>query len=309
MIDPYDEIVIPDVVDLRLLRALQAVAEEGSFAAAAGLLGCSQPAVSQQIAQLEAQVGTPVFFRRPVRLTEAGRVLLAARSQVATVLAAAQAEIAAVNDGEAGEIRVGAFDSACARLMPSALHLFRVKFPGVRIVLVECETHEAHRRLQAGDLDIAVTFDYDRFPVAVPRGLRRSVGMDDPVAVAVPASHPLAGKVIELAELADAPWIETPVTASQLDQLAEIARVPGFRAQLRFDGDDFRTVLNLVAAGLGVALLPTLVLADLPVGAATCRLQDAPLLRRIHVDRPDTVRASRSVTAMEASLRHVLREP
>ena len=104
MIGAYDPIMKADAEpELRHLRALRAVAEEGSFAGAAAVLGCSQPAVSQQIAQLETHLGVPVLHRRPLRLTDAGRVLLAAGKEVVTVLAAAQAEIAAISEGEAGE--------------------------------------------------------------------------------------------------------------------------------------------------------------------------------------------------------------
>ena len=307
MIGAYDSIMKADAgPELRNLRALRAVAEEGSFAGAAAVLGCSQPAVSQQIAQLETHLDVPVLHRRPLRPTDAGRVLLAAGNEVVTVLAAAQAEIAAISEGEAGEVRVGAFDSACARLLPTALRDFRQTFPGGQVVLVECETAEAHSLLLSGELDIAVTFDYNRFPVSVPRGVTRSPAVDDPVQVAVPQSHRFAGKVIDLAELAAEQWIETPVTASQLDVLAEITGLPGFRAKMTFRGDDFQTVINLVAAGLGIALLPSLVLSDLPRGVARCGLRHVPLLRRIYVERPNSKQVTRAVAGLEVSLRRVL---
>ena len=181
MIGAYDSIMKADAgPELRHLRALRAVAEEGSFAGAAAVLGCSQPAVSQQIAQLETHLGVPVLHRRPLRPTDAGRVLLAAGDEVVTVLAAAQAEIAAISEGEAGEVRVGAFDSACTRLLPTALRDFRQTFPGGQVVLVECETTEAHSLLLSGELDIAVTFDYNRFPVSVPRGANAQSGRRRP---------------------------------------------------------------------------------------------------------------------------------
>ena len=96
------------------------------------------------------------------------------------------------------------------------------------------------------------------------------------------------------------------MTASQLDVLAEITGLPGFRAKMTFRGDDFRTVINLVAAGLGIALLPSLVLSDLPRGEARCGLRHVPLLRRIYVERPNSKQVTRAVAGLEVSLRRVL---
>ena len=87
--------------------------------------------------------------------------------------------------------------------------------------------------------------------------------------------------------------------------LAEITGLPGFRAKMTFRGDDFRTVINLVAAGLGIALLPSLVLSELPRGVARCGLRHVPLLRRIYVERPDSKQVTRAVAGLEVSLRRV----
>ncbi|MGW4962496.1 LysR family transcriptional regulator [Nonomuraea sp. NPDC004186] len=294
---------MPGQLEPRLLATLEAVVRLGSFAAAAEELGYTQGAVSQQIADLERRAGLRLLDRRPVRPTAAGTVLLRAEEAVRAAMTRARTELEALNAGQSGEVRLGAFVSAAAGLVPPALAAFRRACPGVRVTLSQYETEDAYQRLLRGDLDLAVTFDYSWFPLPPPPGLRRSLIGRDPVMVALPARHALAGRTsLSLADLAGEAWIGTPVTGPTLGPLAELARSAGFRPRLAFEGDDFRTVLQLVAHELGIAVLPALALTDTVDGVVARAIAEEPLVRFLYCCRIDTAGAPAIVTRLETCL-------
>ncbi|MBE1470158.1 LysR family transcriptional regulator [Kibdelosporangium phytohabitans] len=287
------------MIDPRLLVTLEAVVRLGSFAAAAAELGYTQSAVSQQIADLERRAGLRVLDRRPVRPTAAGMVLLRVAGEVRAAMSRATTELTALDAGRAGEVRLSAFVSAANTIVPAALAKLRETHPGVVVSLTQLETTDSYDALLRGDVDLAVTFDYDRFPQPEPSGVRRTPLGRDPVVVALPATHPLADREsVSLADLADESWIGTPVTGTHLDLLAELARSPGFKPRLAFDGDDFRTVLGLVAHGLGIAPLPTLALADTVSRVVAVPITEEPLVRFLYTCRLDTTRTPGIVTCL-----------
>ncbi len=284
------------VVDPRLLATLEAVVRTGSFAAAAAELGYSPPAVSQQIADLERRVGLRVLERRPVHPTQAGQVLLDAEFRLRAVLAAAATELDAVRDGTTGHVRLGAFASAAAHLVPGAL----ARLSGVRIALRQVETDAAHVALVRGELDLALTFDYDLDPVPLLAGLRRRLVVREPVVAVLPTAHPLASRaVVDLADLAGDTWVATPQACLRLDAVRELAAV---RPELRFDGDDFHTVIGLVEAGLCVALLPRLSLRHSAAAVVARPLAGSPLTRDVYATRLDTRRTPQVVLTLERLL-------
>nr|WP_198151830.1 LysR substrate-binding domain-containing protein [Kibdelosporangium sp. MJ126-NF4] len=290
-------------IEPRLLATLEAVVRLGSFASAAEELGYTQSAVSQQIADLERRAGLRVLARRPVRPTAAGTILLRVAGEIRASMSRATAELTALDDGQAGEVRLSAFVSAANSIVPAALAMLRKTHPGVLVSLTQLETSDSYDRLLRGDVDLAVTFDYDRFPQPQPTGLRRTPLHRDPVVVALPAAHPLADRQsVSLTDLADESWIGTPVTDVHLGLLAELARSPGFKPRLAFDGDDFRTVLGLVAHGLGIAPLPTLALAGVAEGVVAVPIVEEPLVRFLYTCRLDTTRAPSIVTRLEQCL-------
>jgi len=283
-------------VDPRLLATLEAVVRTGSFAAAAAELGYSSPAVSQQIAELERRVGLRVLERRPVRPTQAGQVLLDAEFRLRGVLATAAAELDAVRDGSTGHVRLGAFASAAAHLVPGAL----ARLTGVRIVLRQVETDAAYVALARGELDLALTFDYALDPVPLPTGLRRSLVVREPVVAVLAAGHPLASRqFVDLADLAGDTWVATPQACLRLDLVRELAAV---RPELRFEGDDFHTVIGLVEAGLCVALLPRLSLRHSAAAVVARPLAGTPLTRDVYATRLDTRHTPQVVTTLERLL-------
>lgn len=294
--------------DPRHLVTLAAVVRLGSFAAAADELGYTQPAVSQQIAELERRVGARVVVRRPVRATEAGKVLLDTEAAISTSMSRAATELAALADGTGGEVRLGAFISAAAAIVPPALARLRATHPAVHITLRELEQRDTHALLFRGEIDLAITFDYEHAPEPAPAGLKQEHLMDDPIMVVLPVGHPLAGAgSVTPADLPPDAWINTVVDVRDL-AASPIDGVRGSGHRLGFDGMDFRTALNLVAAGLGVALLPRLLVLDAPASVVALPLRRPTIIRRLYTCRLDTRGVTASIRRLESYLREAVAE-
>ena len=290
--------------DPRQLRTLESVVRLGSFSAAADELGYTQSAVSQQISELERRVGSRVVARRPVRPTETGRVLLGTETAIGTAMTRAAAELAALTAGDAGELRLGAFISAAAAIAPPALALLRASHPGLTVTLRELEQRQMYAALLRDQIDLAVTFDYRHAPDPPPEGILRRHLTDDPVMVALPAGHPLAGSgEVDPHDVGSHEWINTAVADGGLDLTSS---GDDHEHRLTFDGQDFRTALNLVAAGLGVALLPRLSLLDAPPEVVARPLRRPGVVRRIHTCRLDTGHVSASVGRLQTCLEQAL---
>lgn len=292
--------------DPRHLLTLEAVVRLESFAAAAEELGYTQSAVSQQIAELEKRVGARVLNRRPVFPTEGGRILLEAELSISASMSRIATELRALNDGTGGVVRLGAFISAGSSIVPPALARLRASHPGLEITLRETEQRESHALLLRGEIDLAITFDYDHAPIPAPAGLVQRHFMDDPIMVVVPRDHRLAGAAsVALKELLAEEWINTAVEFRDL-AASSIANDREIEAHhVRFDGMDFRTALNLVASGLGIALLPRLLLHDAPDEVVALPLKRPAFVRRLHLCRLATRETPASIRTLEGYLREV----
>ena len=244
-------------VELRHLAALQAVAEEGSFGRAAVRLGYTQSAVSQQIATLERLVGERLVERpggpRPVSLTEAGAVLLRHADGIVARLRAAQADLAALQDGSAGSLRVGTYQSVGARVLPEVMLRFSQAHPKVDVQLSESEDGALLRQVEAGDLDL--TF----IQLPTPEGPFEAIELlRDPHLLVVPAGSPLAaGPAPSLREIAEMPLLGYR-TCSTGHQVEQQLKMRGHTPDIVFRSDDNGTMQGMVAAGVGVALMPAL---------------------------------------------------
>jgi DNA-binding transcriptional LysR family regulator len=252
------------VLDIRRLQTLRAVAREGSLSAAARTLGYTQPAISHQIARLEDEVGTALLTRlgRGVQLTDAGLTLVEHADAVLSRLSAAEEDVAAIAGLRAGRVRLAAFPSGSATLMAGALTRLRADHPGIEVSFAEAEPEDALPLLRAGELDLVLGFSY----AAV--GLREGgdvVGVPllrDPTHAVVPAGHPAArgDGPLALEELAGQTWIAGCERCR--GHLLHVAAAAGFTPRIDFATDDHLTVQSLVAAGLGVSLLPALALCS-----------------------------------------------
>ncbi len=246
-------------VELRHLAALQAVAEAGSFRAAAARLGYTQSAISQQVAALERAVGARLVERpggpRPVYLTECGKLVLRHAEAIMARLEAAKADVAAALAGGAGLLRVGSFQSAGARILPELVRRFAAAFPSVEVRLEESASdYDLLESVERGDLDLSFVM------LPLPEGPFAIVELvHDPWVLLVPAGSPLAAREqpVTLREIAGLPLIGARLCRSQeLVHAHFLAR--GLEPSYVFHSDENTTIHGLVAAGAGIALVPRL---------------------------------------------------
>ncbi len=246
-------------LDLRHLIALKAIADEGSFGRAAGRLGYTQSAISQQIATLERVVGLRLIDRpggpRPISLTEAGRILLRHVEAIEARLFAAKADMEALEAGDAGRLRVGTFQSVGARVLPTLLRRFGQEHPRVEVVLQEhAEEDELLELVERGALDLTfMTLPVERRPLEELELLR------DPYVLVVPAGSPLAAlkRPPTMKEIALQPLVgfnKCRAMDGVETQLASSGRAPN----VVFRSDNNGTVQGLVGAGVGVSVAPLL---------------------------------------------------
>jgi len=247
-------------VELRHFLALEAVARERSFAKAAVALGYTQSAISQQIAMLERQVGQKLVERpggpKPVSLTEAGELLLTHAEAIAARVAAAQADLTALGDGEAGTLRVGVFQSVGQRILPELMRRFSASWPKVDVTLTESANDiDLLTLVERGELDVTFSdLPLTDGPLEAIELLR------DPYVLVVPADSELGrrGQAPPLREIAQLNLIGHK-------QCRTLARTEAaFRQPVHyvFQSDHNQTVQALVSAGVGVALVPRLTMDE-----------------------------------------------
>jgi DNA-binding transcriptional LysR family regulator len=245
------------------LKVLTEVVGRGSFSAAAEALSYTQSAVSQAIARLEAETGTTLVVRdrQGIRPTAAGATLVEHAETIFAQIDAAETDLAAVLGVRIGRLRMASFPSAGATLMPLAIATFREAHPDVSLTLAEGEPEEIAPRLRAGEFDLALLFEFPGVRERPGAGLR-SVGLlEDPMHVALPAAHPLADKrALTLADLRDEDWVQTSASSPCARHVVRSCLGAGFEPRVTFESDDYETVQGLVAAGVGVALIPRLAL-------------------------------------------------
>jgi molybdate transport repressor ModE-like protein len=244
-------------VELRHLIALRAVADEGSVAAAARRLGYSQPGLSQQLATLERLLGSRLVERRPgireATLTEAGELVLSHGAALLARAQAADADLRDLQSGAAGALRLGVFPSVGARIVPPLLQRLADRWPQLDVLLVEdASDRRLLEKIEAAELDLAFTMlPLGDGPFAALQVLR------DPYVVLLAAGSPIAERTraLGLRELGQIPLIGFRHSQAYPEAFL---RAHGIDARIRFRIDDNETLVGLVAAGLGAALVPRL---------------------------------------------------
>jgi DNA-binding transcriptional LysR family regulator len=267
-------------IEVRHLAALQALAEEASFQRAGRRLGYSQPAVSQQLATLERIVGAQLVNRprvsQPLTLTEAGKRLLVHAKAIQANLAIAEAELVGV--GEATQLRIGAYQTIAAHLLPHVLREFARETPHIEVVLTDNPGDERLvALLEEGDLDLA----FVDLPLRLHRALEtESLAIDEYVLV-VPHNSPVAlrGEPVRVADLADLKLIGFNHSGSTQRVITHL-RSQGVEPQFALRSDDNTVVQGFLAAGFGAALIPRLA-ADLLGGQVAVLRFEAPLPPRV----------------------------
>ncbi|WP_214321059.1 LysR family transcriptional regulator [Nonomuraea sediminis] len=242
------------MLDVVRLRVLVTVARRGSLTAAAKELHYSQPSVSHHLARLEAETGAKLIQRagRGIRLTEAGKLLAERGAEIIGRLDAASEELAAHVGLRSGRVRLAAFPSALGTFVPGAVTCLARSHPGLRINLTETEPPEAMRLLRAGRVDVAVVFRYD--DTAPEDGDIQLIPLFDDPSYLLSDTPPG-----ELWEHADSPWIAGCDRCRS--HLLEVCGEAGFEPRISFTSDDIVAVQALVAAGMGLTLLPGLALS------------------------------------------------
>ncbi|MBW1599954.1 LysR family transcriptional regulator [Streptomyces sp. JJ38] len=280
----------------RHIRTFHEVVRTGSYTAAARSLGYTQPAITQQIKALEREVGAPLFLRvgRRMRLTEAGETLARHAGAILDSMAVAQEQVRALSRLNTGRVRICAFPSASATLVPEALARLAAGHPGVRAELQESEPPESLHRVVRGECDISLAFTYPGLDEQVPPELVEIPLLEDQLTVLLPAGHPMARRrAVRLAELSEERWIAGCLRCRSnfLHECAEL----GFAPDVVFTTDDNLVVQSLVAEGLGIAMMPGLVLSFLAHRKVVGRALDPASRRRIsayvlreHLDIPAT---------------------
>jgi len=277
------------MLSLARLRVLQAVVQRGSFSAAADTLDYTQSAVSQAIARLEAETGTALVVRdrRGVRPTPAGATLLEHADAIFAQVQAAEDELAALLGLRAGRLRVASFPSAGSTLMPEAVATFRRRHPHIELTLSEGEPEEIAPRLRDGEFDLALLFEFPGAGRVVEGPLSVTPLLDDPMHLALPAEHPLAhNPAPSLSDLAEQDWVQTSAASACARHVVRLCVTAGFEPHVTFESDDYATVQGLVAAGVGVALIPGLALAQPRPGIAVRSLEPESPTRHVVAATP-----------------------
>lgn len=266
---------------MRQLLYFERVAELGSFTRAAQALHLVQPALSQQVAALEREVGLPLFHReaRGVRLTEAGERLLPYARRVLSELERAQQALGALRELRTGRVALGLPPSATLSLLPAILEAFRRRYPALEVQIVEEMTDVLVEQLLDGRLDLAVV----SFPIDDHRLVTRPLFRERLVLV-VPPNHRLAqAERVDLAELATEPWI-LPYRRHGTRALVEAAcQQSGFSLCVAVELSGLGPIKQLVQRGVGISILPPAVVEnELKLG----------LLKIVEIDRPPLVRTA-----------------
>ncbi|MET8698855.1 LysR family transcriptional regulator [Kitasatospora sp. NPDC004723] len=261
------------MLDVRRLRLLRELAHLGTIAAVAEALSFSPSAVSQQLSVLEKEAGVPLLERtgRRVTLTPAGRNLVRHAEAVLERLEQADAELAHARDGLAGPLRIGTYPSAARAIIPAVLAELAGWHPGLEPMVTEVDPAEVAAALRAGELDVALVHEYDLVPADPEPGLAVTRPIfTEPMYLAARVPGTVADQRAE-------PWILAPPGTLCHSMAVRACESAGFAPRIRHQIDDFATVLALVAAGQGVALVPHLGIDRPPPGVVLTRL---PMYRR-----------------------------
>ena len=301
------------MLDVKRLNIFREVVSKGSFSAAADALDYSQSAVSQAIQTLEGEAGTALIERSRggVRPTAAGAALTGHIGGILAQLDAAEDEIAAIVAGQGGHLRTASFPTAGATLMPPAIAAFRASHPGVEVSLAEGEPEEIAPRLRAGEFDLALLFEFEGVGERLAAGLRRFELFDDPLHLALPAAHRLASreKPPRLEDLREESWVQTSATSPCARHVVRSCIAAGFEPRVSFESDDYLTVQGLVAAGVGVALIPQTALSTVRDDIVVRPLAPASPVRKVFAAIPRTAAATAATATMLDVLRNVSPSP
>ncbi|TWP45006.1 LysR family transcriptional regulator [Lentzea tibetensis] len=290
------------MLDLGRLRALHAIAAHGSVGAAAGALGYTPSAVSQQIAKLERETRTALLEKRGrgVALTDAAQLLVDTAGQVLKLVEEAEVTLEELRGAAVGKLCVGAFPTAARGLLPDVLCALAERHPALDVRVLEIDPTEALDAVTRGELDLAVVHDWANTPLPVPESLSRMRICDDVADVLMPVSNPLSRKAfLEPGDLAGERWMCQPEGSICHDWLVRTFRAAGVEPNLVYRVGEYQTQFALLERGIGVALLPRLGRGPIPGNVRAVPLRPTPTRRLFAAWRTQASRRPAITAALE----------
>jgi len=271
------------VIDVRKLRMLAELERLGTISAVAAELHLSAPGVSMQLAALERELRVPLTRRqgRRVALTAAGRVLAAHGHDILDRICLAELELDALRSGTTGRYTITAFPSAARTILADACRrVLADDALAVELRITTCEPEASLAALSSGETDLAVIHAYSNVPRDVPQGITTRVLGDDPVWLATRDAE--ATSPARLQDFADHPWVTATDDLTCFHMVERACGLAGFRPRIVAESTDFSVQLELVAAGMGVALVPDLTLVHVPAGVRLLPLAE-PVERTLFI--------------------------
>ncbi len=293
------------MLDVRKLLLLRELARRDTIAAVAEALCYTPSAVSQQLAALERDAGVPLLHRtgRRVSLTPAGAALAAQTEEILALLERAAAGLAAARTGLAGPLRIGAFPTAMRTILPAALVALGRDHPGLELMVTELDPAAVPDALRSGALDVALVHEYEFVPAPRDPALDTEPLLEEAIYLASAAPPPTAGEDTSSGDPVgghrDSPWIMASPGTLCHTMAVRACQAAGFTPRIRHHADDFVTVLALVAAGQGVALVPQLGAIGPPPGVV---LTELPARRRTRIAYRNGTRHHPPVSACIAAI-------
>ncbi|TWF79688.1 DNA-binding transcriptional LysR family regulator [Pseudonocardia hierapolitana] len=297
------------MLEPRRLRLLRELANRGTIAATAQACGYTPSGVSQQLALLEREVRMPLLVRegRRVALTEAARVLVDHAERVLAELEAAEAALAGLAGSVRGTARLAAFPTAAAAFVPAAIARCRTEHPDLRVILSELETDEAVAAVRSGRIDLALVYEYALLPRVADPGVDVGPLFTEPLLAALPRGRD-APEQVPLTILRDDAWIAPHSDTALRAVLDRACGLAGFAPDIDYVSDDYTVIVALVAAGLGVALLPRLATEALSAEVQLRPVVDPALTRTVSLVTRAGGRAHPTVAALARCLREAARD-
>ena len=293
------------MLDVRKLLLLRELARRDTIAAVAEALCYTPSAVSQQLAALERDAGVPLLQRtgRRVSLTPAGAALAGQTEEILALLERAAAGLAAVRTGLTGPLRIGAFPTAMRTILPAALVALGRDHPGLELMVTELDPAAVPDALRSGALDVALVHEYEFVPAPRDPALDTEPLLEEAIYLASAGPAPTAGEDAAgedaVGSHRDSPWIMASPGTLCHTMAVRACQAAGFTPRIRHHADDFVTVLALVAAGQGVALVPQLGVIGPPPGVV---LTELPARRRTRIAYRNGTRHHPPVSACIAAI-------
>lgn len=297
------------MLDVRRMQVLRAVVTSGSVTAAATNLGYTPSAISQQVAALEKQAGVTLLERvgRGVQPTAAGRLLTEYAAVISKHVAEAETALADLRAGRTGRLVIRYFATAGAALVPPALAQFRKEHPGVQVDLKLFDPGDPLPEVEQGRADIAIVVNKRE---RLREGIRLIHLVDDPYCAVLPKGHPLTAKrVLDLADVADEPWVGNEYPPGPcLEVLLNACAAAGFSPNFVVESEDYTTAQGFVAAGLGVSLIPRMGLGSRNPAVVVRRVRNPEPVREIYAAVRETSMSQPALRGLLEALRDAAKQ-